>query len=291
MNDIPSDRLFPEDLEDWILPSDKAPLLLAITLYQGTPRQTLITDDGYYQVIQQTIKPRTCAWMNQMTRGCVIALRGTTFGKKESSKDAEDDAKISGLSRGGYCDLSLVREGQALVNELKYQVSSITFVGHSLGGTAAFCLTQANENTFGIAFNGGAAPTNPILSGPGPERFRFYHIFGDIISSHMSPDAAALVRVRYEGLGFGDLETHYTSMMVKRGRPWSSSTADEEDDAWRKFGMRNLPGIFRLIGNLFGFANFLFKLVKSGVAAKSPIPGSKRFDRQRYRGGSAILFS
>ena len=52
------------------------------------------------------------------------------------------------------------------------------------------CLTQRYSDSRGISFNGGAAPTNPILSGPGSTRFVHYHIVGDLISSHMSLSAA-----------------------------------------------------------------------------------------------------
>lgn len=71
---------------------------------------------------------------------------------------------------------------------------SIIFAGYSLGGTAAFCLAKAIPNSRCVCFNPGnldlliigAAPTNPIITGPGTARATVYHIVGDIISSHMS---------------------------------------------------------------------------------------------------------
>jgi len=132
-----------------------------------------------------------------------VGLKGTS--DTSLSADVVDDIVI--MSAPKYCDLSIVGEAIKVVEATMTIISdhtdelvtgrvesnaepTLVFAGHSLGGTAAMCLTMKYPNSVGVSFNGGAAPTNPILDGPGPERFTHYHIVGDLISSHMSEKAA-----------------------------------------------------------------------------------------------------
>lgn len=94
-----------------------------------------------------------------------------------------------------------------MLETLKGGYDSILFTGHSLGGTAAFCLSMAFPNSRCVVFNPGAAPTNPVYSGPGPERATVYHVVGDIISSHMSEKAASVYRVKLN-VPFGSVTAH-----------------------------------------------------------------------------------
>ncbi len=105
-----------------------------------------------------------------------------------------------------YCDISLVSQARVLAQDLLRQrkTVNIIFAGHSLGGTAAFCLglflfcfyfsAGIFPNTRSVSLNGGASASNPVLVGPGPGRATFYHVFGDIVSTHMSPNAAKVIR-------------------------------------------------------------------------------------------------
>lgn len=99
-----------------------------------------------------------------------------------------------------YCDLTLVSEVKAMVEGLKGGYDTLLFAGHSLGGTSAFCLAKAFPDSRCVCFNPGAAPSNPIYDGPGQSRATVYHIFGDIISTHMSSNACKLFRIKIEGL-------------------------------------------------------------------------------------------
>ncbi len=91
----------------------------------------------------------------------VIGCRGTSVGSKGKElttnlkggvEDLGDDSIIAGAS-SNYCDLSLVALASQLAEE--YKDYFIVFAGHSLGGTAAMCLTQKYPNSRGISFNGG----------------------------------------------------------------------------------------------------------------------------------------
>lgn len=125
-----------------------------------------------------------------------------------------------------YCDLSLVNQARQYAEE--YQEEGIVFAGHSLGGTAAFCLTSAIANSRSVSLNPGAAPTNPVITGPGA-RATVYHIVGDIISSHMSPNAANVIRIRKQDSRFGSVLPHDSFNILANSGWWDYATADEED--------------------------------------------------------------
>lgn len=181
-----------------------------------------------------------------------------------------------------YCDLSLVEEAARNVDRITagYDGDDLffVFVGHSLGGAAAQCLAGKKPNSRSIAFNGGAAATNPVLEGPGPSRATFYHIFGDMISTHMSPQAAKVVRVAKKDKGFGVLYPHSSARFLARDGFWEYATADQEDEAWRVYG--NGSGWFgRIVNGIISFVNYIRRMK---LPARSPIPGSSRFKIQGF---------
>lgn len=159
----------PQELGSFIKEEDKIPLLLAISLYE-TPR-TDFTDFIYQE---QYRNPRFGVWVNEALSMTVVGLRGTSPTASKGSMDLQDDRIIADAG-SPYCDISIVQQVRRIIEEFKSDF--IVFVGHSLGGTAAFCLTNQYPNSRGIAFNPGAAPTNPVLSGPG-QRMTVYHIVG-----------------------------------------------------------------------------------------------------------------
>ena len=155
-----------------------------------------------------------------------------------------------------------------LIEELQSQVQAFIFAGHSLGGTAAFCLTSKVPGSRCVCFNPGAAPTNPVLSGPGPGRARVYHIFGDIISSHMSGAAAEVLRIKIQGVRFGSLAAHSLENL-KGGKSWNYATATDEEAAfvkWRK----------GIVNFLSGASQYVKYIVGGKGVVLYPIPGSER---------------
>lgn len=154
-----------------------------------------------------------------------------------------------------------------LVGELTAKVTGFTFAGHSLGGTSAFCLCSKVQGSKAVCFNPGAAPTNPVLSGPGPGRARVYHIFGDIISTHMSGVAAEVLRIKIQGVIFGSAAAH-SSEQLKGGKSWSYETAYDENQAFNKW-RRGLVNIFSTLTN---YASYVGLGIKNTIY---PIPGGE----------------
>jgi len=144
----------------------------------------------------------------------------------------------------------------------------VIFAGHSLGGTAAFCLASKYSNSRAVCFNPGAAPTNPVLSGPGPGRVHVYHIVGDIISTHIGANAALVRRVKIMGVEFGSLEAH-SSENLFTDRAWTLVTSTQEDLLYQKWIRQNL-----IINSGFFYSKYILLVKKNG--AHEPIPDSDR---------------
>lgn len=247
----------------------RAPLLLALSMY-STPVGAL---SGFILVSDLT-SVRVGVWFRDIDALWVVACKGTQPFGESGAADLKDDSKIA---FGSYCDLSLVEETKTVIEtilDMDNELEDIMVVGHSLGGSAALCVSAK----YGIrcaSFNGGAAPTNPVLSGPGPQLATHYHIFGDLISSHMSPQAALVVRVRTPETNFGSLYPHSSARFLEKSGPFTIVTADEEDEAYLNWG-RQFKWSFSLLPKIFTLAGFLATLKKYQIVRKSPIPGSTR---------------
>lgn len=153
------------------------------------------------------------------------------------------------------------------------QVQSFVFAGHSLGGTAAFCLAGMYPNTRSISFNGGAVATNPVVAGPGPGRSTFYHVAGDLISTHMAPEAATVLRYEVGGkIEFNVTGAHSSGNLILPARLISP---DEEQVAWDRWRLKTSGWI----ATILGFLGFLVFVKKSNV----PIPGSSAWYEYKLR--------
>jgi len=159
-----------------------------------------------------------------------------------------------------------------MVNTLNGGYDSIIFAGHSLGGTGAFCLAMAFPESTCVCFNPGfynliigAAPSNPIYTGPGPLRATVYHIVGDIISSHISERACLLYRVKID-VPFGSKMAHESENFFS-SKSYTYITATVEDELFLKW----IKG-YSLAGNFYGtYIKYLQK-----QAEYKPIPDSYR---------------
>lgn len=274
----------PSQLASWVLPLDRVPLLLALSIYE-TPRDRL---EGFALIKSSS---RACTWVDRELKAIIVGCKGTSKGTIKG--DLVDDAKI--MSDSDYCNLSIVDVAQKLLKEtfeildkeaddslvlnrlLDYdQPWRIIFVGHSLGGTAAFCLTQTNPNSRGISFNGGASPTNPILLGPGPKSMTHYHIVGDLISTHMGDSAAQVFRIKIPGLEFGSIDPHKSGTILKQGQ---SVSPDIEDKEYYNWGHKHSL-FYSVVSHFLPITSFLFKLQTMKIVDDSPIPNSNRFYAQ-----------
>lgn len=220
---------------------------------------------------------RFAVWFNQKNGDAVVGLRGTSVNMNRGWEDIQDDSLIA---YGDYCNLTLVNQVKEILLQLVGQINSVVFVGHSLGGTAAFCLTSQIENSRGIGLNSGAAPTNPILNGPG-NRFTHYHIFGDLISSHMAPWAANVIIIKKsDGYSLmGTAYAHSSARILKSDGSWIVSNQTEEDQAFQKWGNTYQPTT--VVNNVWvKLLAYLYYLKKKFIAEKTPIPGSQRWNQR-----------
>lgn len=279
-NDI-SNSTGVEQIAPWVETNDRIPLLLALSLY-GDARKTL----GVFSLMMDG--PRAAAWIDRNTNIVVIGFKGTSEGTIK--KDLKDDFII--VSSRSYCNLSLVGEGRDLVRLVTEAINApldplsesimptqpnrdppfFIFAGHSLGGTAAMCMTMQVTNSRGISFNGGASPTNPITTGPGRDRFTHYHIVGDLISTHMSDKAAKVIRIKIAGAEFGSTIPHNSGNLTKNGSLYTPDQEDAEYVKWGRFG--NL--VYNIVKHLLAVTRFHTKLQTERVVEESPIPGSMR---------------
>ena len=264
---------------DWVLPQHRTPFLLATSLY-GQPLQS---SEGWWIESMYT-SPRVACWskMGLFFIGC----RGTNPFGPHFNLDLIDDAVIAGISTAGPEGILLVQEAEVILKDLIVRrnvvVQNIMVGGHSLGGYAAMML-GAKYLCKVCSFNGGAPCTNPVRTGPGPALATHYHIVGDLVSTHMDPVAAQVLRIDTGARGFGVTYSHDTERFLKTTPVKGFLTADEADTIWLSWGLMtagkiNTPvGPIQIVPSPF---TILHELV-----LKSPIPGSQR----ALTGGSTAL--
>ena len=256
------------DLAGWVKEEDRTPLLLCLSLYNDPE-----ISRGPYERVLNFSSERFGIWVDRSTGIAIVGCRGTKVGH---SSDLSDDQIIAGWGTN-YCDISLVKEVKKQLDDFGLWANIpdmfIIFVGHSLGGTAAFCLSQKFPQSRSISFNGGAAPTNPVIQGPGPQSSRHYHIFGDLISSHMAPEAAEVIRIKKLNNDFSVLYPHSSERILASDGSYTIVTADEEDAAFLKWGTTSSSVV---IGGRTAILSYIAYLKKRKVVLDNPIPGSKR---------------
>ena len=277
-------------LAPWVEPNDKAPLLLAISLYDKA-RADL---DGFVLFRNDV---RCAAWIGP-NNVVIIGCRGTSVGGRFGSRDLADD-KIIALN-ADYCDLTLVTLVGKLVKDVtdkinnrqtsiiggikdfvlgrkKKEETNITpyfvFVGHSLGGTAATCMAMKFPNSRSISFNGGAAPTNPIVVGPGPDRATHYHIVGDLISTHMNNSAAKVIRIKIPNIEFGSIANHSSGNIINK--PFIIYSPTREDIEYVAWGQKDK--VYSVVSKVLALTPYNTFLKVLNIVKTEPIPNSDRW--------------
>lgn len=224
-----------ESVADWILPQDKLPILLASTLAKGA-----IAEKQGFKLIFWTKSVHVAAWLNNGY--VIVGLRGTGVMLPGFARDLQDDAIISGQVGGTYTDMGLVKEGKMLIQRLQLLgFKNFCIVGHSLGGTSAMVLATMFPNSRAISLFGGAPALNPFKAGPGPGRATHYHIVGDLVSSHCTPEAAQVIRVYKQGYNeWGFIYPHLFERIMKNdARVGMIISPDQEQVVWERFAMQN----------------------------------------------------
>ncbi len=245
------------DVADWIDERDKIPILLCCTLSLPSP---VAEKQGFMH--QPELKTtRIGVWINFETKQVVVGCRATGVFKVGFQQDVSDDAVIAGLRTKAQCDLQIVQEATPIVQALiENGFTDIVAAGHSLGGSAAMCLAQKFPQLRAVSLFGGSSPLNVKTEGPGPGRATHYHVQGDLVSSHVAPSAAKVVRVVKIGYedSWGTVYPHLSSRVLKSDGAWKIITPNEEQESWLRYGKTG--GVLQAL--------------RSKIVAGSPIPGS-----------------
>lgn len=265
----------------WIQPQHRTPFCLAISLY-SVPS---IYKDGY-RLIEKTV--RVCAWLNDGTGEIFIGCRGTSSEGEFFIEDVSDDVILALLERisGGIAHPGLPGEAAFTVEKLRgqgYSLDKMMIGGHSLGGYSAFKVAKQYAIK-ACSFNGAGCLLNTLTDGPGPSLATHYHIYGDLVSTHVSVNAANIVRVKkYNEWQSGFVE-HAWQRFLQADPIIGFVSADEEQNWMYEFMWRWIysslhteavltlaaPGwVLELLGGI-STAVFLQCLV-----ILNPIPGSK----------------
>lgn len=266
-----TDALYPAswiDEEDWIV------LDLCASLYTDPIQEK----DGW---IMSDKTESVGVW----TRGdeAIVGIMGTSA--KTGVSNILDDAALAGIVDNS-CDLSVVNQASALIS--KIQDKTITVGGHSLGGAAAFCLAHKHPVKRAVAFNGGAPPSGGGLKGTG-DNCRFYHIVGDVISTHIDDSTAVVSRIHIGGdVDWANTPYYHSTERFFENKSYGTWTAQTEQDSLTKFIYTETPSSF-LITLVTGLLSKEFNKDRiREIVCKNPIPGTKANCPNIYNSGRNV---
>ena len=236
------------DIADWVFPEHRPLAAMVFSMsYGGWQRdrpgyrfldfpdlQTVRI--GVWQESGPATQRDACG--NTVPSGYVVGCRATGIGQPGAFQDLGDDKVISGATGRASCDINIVAEGMRIIQTLLDRGATgdrITVAGYSLGGSAALCLATRFVGVRAVSFAGGAPPTYPLRKGPGPDRAVHYTIVGDLISSHVDPAAATVIRVdKGYSNDWGAIIPHLSGRFLRTDGPPGrlGMTVDAVDDAF-----------------------------------------------------------
>lgn len=247
----------------WIDEEDHVILKLCSSMYDEPIGEL----DGYLLIPNGTESVR--AWI----RGdeAIVGIMGTSA--RTGISNILDDAALAGIV-AGQCSLAVVNQATAVIKNLN--ASRIRVGGHSLGGAAAFCISHKFPNLERVvAFNGGAPPTGGGLKGTG-EKCRFYHIVGDVISTHVDDRTAKVTRIHLTGeTDWSDTTFYHTTKRFFEQRSYDIWTAQQEQDSMVNY-VYNLSPSTQFLTLLTGLiTKDLNKDRIREIICKNPIPDTE----------------
>ena len=199
----------------------------------------------------------------------IVAIRGTSVAGPEGLSDVIDDIR---LSRGGK-ELIITENSKKIIESLFTLGYEVTVAGHSLGGFVAFKLLEIFPNIKrAVSFNGAAPPIGGPFNGV-LGKSRFYHIVGDIVSTHMNPSTCELVRIHLAGDVDWDRTVYFHSILrfTETALKWDRWTAQNEQDSlmqYFSFFASTVNVVLGVITKVVGLPQ-LIEIIK-----RNPIPGS-----------------
>jgi len=245
------------DEEDWIV------LELCASLYTDPIQEK----DGWEIMDNGTTSVRVWIKDNE----AIVGIMGTS--PKAGLSNILDDAALAGIVENA-CDLDVVNQAVAVIDSL--DVDSITVGGHSLGGAAAFCIAHRYPEIRAVSFNGGAPPTGGAVKGAGRDRCRFYHIVGDIISTHIDDSTANVSRIHLLGdVEWNNTKYYHSTDRFFEHRSYTYWDAQREQNSMVSFVYNQSPTTF-FITLLTGLISKEFNKDRiREIICKNPIPGTE----------------
>jgi len=200
----------------------------------------------------------------------IIGIMGTSA--KAGLSNLLDDAALAGIVENA-CDLSVVNQATVIIENLEQ--TELIIGGHSLGGAAAFCLAHKFPQARAVSFNGGAPPTGGGVKGAGRDRCRFYHIVGDIISTHIDDATAEVSRIHLMGVThWNDTKYYHSTERFFEHGSFDTWTAQEEQNSMVNYIYTQTPSSFFLT-LLTGLISKEFNKDRiREIICKNPIPGT-----------------
>jgi len=244
------------DEQDWIV------LELCASLYTDP----IDEKDGW---VMQDFTPSVRVWTKDDT--AIVGIMGTSG--KTGISNILDDAALAGIVSEA-CKLNVVNQASAIIDKITQP--NIIVGGHSLGGAAAFCLAHKYNNIRAVSFNGGAPPTGGGVKGAGRDRCRFYHIVGDIISTHIDDSTANVSRIHLLGnVDWSNTKYYHSTDRFFENVSYDTIGAQEEQDSIVKYVYNQSPTVF-FITLLTGLVSETFNKDRiREIICKNPIPGTK----------------
>lgn len=245
------------DEQDWLV------LEFCTSLYEDPIEEK----DGWILMEQGTTSVRVWIKDNE----AIVGIMGTS--PKAGISNILDDAALAGIVEDS-CDLDVVNQAAALIDSL--DVDYITVGGHSLGGAAAFCIAHRYPEIRAVSFNGGAPPTAGAVKGAGKDRCRFYHIVGDIISTHIDDSTADVSRIHLLGnVEWNNTKYYHSTERFFEHTSFVYWTAQEEQNSMVEFVYNQSPTTF-FITLLTGLISKEFNKDRiREIICKNPIPGTE----------------
>lgn len=263
-----------KDIAEWIAPEHRTFLALNLTQSITAAKER----DGFH-LLEEFSNDQVAVWFKKGI--WCIGCRATGVGHLDVFADLADDEVLSGAMQKPVCDLNITANATKVIESLQAnhpqfpknpRLGEVWVVGYSLGGAAALCIGENIPWVLVLSFAGGAPATRPRFTGPGAARAVHYHVVGDLVSTHMSPNAARIVRVNKK-LEFGVITPHISGRFLKGDPSFGFWTADQEDAAFLEWATKTSNG------SLLNPVNLVKNLITeatSKIACESPIPGSRR---------------
>lgn len=259
----------------WIDEEDKMPLELCVSLY------TDVIEEKNGWVLQPEGTASVRVWFNG--DDAIVGIMGTSA--KTGLSNLLDDAALAGIVDNS-CDLSVVNQASSIIETLEGK--NITVAGHSLGGAAAFCIAHKYD-VRAVAFNGGAPATGGGLKGTGYSKCRFYHVVGDIISTHVNDATANVSRVHLKGpVDWNDVKYYHSTERFFEDNSYDLWQAQQEQDSLVYHLYNQSPTGF-LITLVTGLISKEFNKDRiREIICQNPIPGTIANCPKIYNSGRNI---